>query len=228
MSTDPISPDPISPDPMSRVRRRALTALRLGAIAALGVVSAFALLPGSAGGAHANRAVAQLTLPPITTIIHLPLTYTVSLTTSGPGTVSSSPSGLACAANATCSGSFAIGTPVTLTASPGSILDVFDGWGGACSGTGTCTVSSAATVTAPFHFRSIITTVITTLPITTTPITTTPVSSFLLSVATHGSGTVTSSPAGINCTATCTANFSGTVSLHATPASGYELTSWSG
>ncbi len=45
-----------------------------------------------------------------------------------------------------------------------------------------------------------------------------------------GSGTVTSSPAGINCGATCSANFgkSNPITLTATPDAGSALTSWSG
>jgi YVTN family beta-propeller protein len=50
----------------------------------------------------------------------------------------------------------------------------------------------------------------------------------LLGVKGNGSGTVTSSPAGINCTASCTASFAaGTaVSLSASPASGSEFSGW--
>jgi hypothetical protein len=51
-----------------------------------------------------------------------------------------------------------------------------------------------------------------------------------LSVQKSGSGTVTSSPAGINCGSTCSASFTqGTVvSLFAAPSSGYTFTGWSG
>ena len=67
----------------------------------------------------------------------------------GTGTVTSAPAGINC--GATCSTSFATGSSVTLTASPtgGS---VFFGWSGACTGTGTCTVTmnSLQSVTATF------------------------------------------------------------------------------
>ena len=67
----------------------------------------------------------------------------------GTGTVTSAPAGINC--GATCSTSFATGSSVTLTASPtgGS---VFFGWSGACTGTGTCTVTmnSVQSVTATF------------------------------------------------------------------------------
>jgi dienelactone hydrolase len=53
---------------------------------------------------------------------------------------------------------------------------------------------------------------------------------YALTVAPTGSGTVTSSPAGINCGATCSANFNSgiSVTLTATPASGNTFSSWSG
>ena len=51
-----------------------------------------------------------------------------------------------------------------------------------------------------------------------------------LSVGVSGSGTVSSSPAGISCPSTCSASFSdgAAVSLSATPASGYSFSGWSG
>lgn len=55
-------------------------------------------------------------------------------------------------------------------------------------------------------------------------------STFKLSVSKVGNGTVTSTPRGINCGATCTASFNGgtTVKLTASPAAGYSFGGWSG
>ncbi len=78
------------------------------------------------------------------------VTWTLTVTRAGSGSVTSSPSGIDC--GTTCSAAFASGTSVTLTAvaSGGS---TFTGWSGeGCSGTGTCTVSLTANraVTATF------------------------------------------------------------------------------
>jgi Divergent InlB B-repeat domain/Abnormal spindle-like microcephaly-assoc'd, ASPM-SPD-2-Hydin len=69
---------------------------------------------------------------------------------SGTGTVTSSPAGISC--GATCTRTYAAGTQITLTASAAS-GSTFAGWGGACNGTGSCTVtmSAARTVTATFN-----------------------------------------------------------------------------
>ena len=53
---------------------------------------------------------------------------------------------------------------------------------------------------------------------------------YALNVTLSGSGTVTSNPSGINCGATCSANYpsGAAVSLSATPATGYTFSGWSG
>ena len=77
---------------------------------------------------------------------------TISISGTGSGTVTSSPSGISC--GSTCSASFASGTVVTLTAvADASANSAFTGWSGACTGTSTtCTVTMDASknVTAQF------------------------------------------------------------------------------
>ena len=101
--------------------------------------------------------------------------------------MTSSPSGISC--GATCSATYGSGTVVNLTATPAG-GSTFTGWSGACTGTGSCsvTMSAAKTVTATFALSAV---------------------SYTLSVAKGGTGagTVSSSPAGISCGATCCAAF---------------------
>ncbi len=135
----------------------------------------------------------------------------VSTTGNGSGTVTSSPSGISC--GSTCSAFFNSGTQLILTASPAS-GSMFAGWSGACTGTGTCTVTmnQVRSVSATFNVV--------------------PPSTYLLSVSTsgNGSGTATSSPSGISCPSSCAASFpSGTqVTLTASPATGSVFAGWSG
>ncbi|HSN14624.1 MAG TPA: hypothetical protein VLT61_08325, partial [Anaeromyxobacteraceae bacterium] len=76
--------------------------------------------------------------------------YTLTITKSGPGTGRVTGKGIDCGLD--CSQKVAVGTMVTLTATPGA-NSTFAGWsGGACSETGPCTVTvlSATTVDARF------------------------------------------------------------------------------
>jgi uncharacterized protein (DUF2141 family) len=77
-------------------------------------------------------------------------TLTVSKNGTGSGTVTSNPAGINC--GSTCSANFAQGSTVTLSATPASGSS-FAGWSGACSGTGSCTVTmdAAKSVTATFN-----------------------------------------------------------------------------
>jgi hypothetical protein len=143
-----------------------------------------------------------------------PTTAVLTLTKAGTGTgtVTSSPGGISC--NAGCSsdtGTFAIGTSVTLTATP-STGSTFAGWsGGGCSGTAPCAVAMSGnqSVTATFTAAPTLRTL-------------------TVTKGGAGAGTVTSSPGGINCGPVCTASFSdGTsVTLTATPAPGSDFDDW--
>ncbi len=136
-------------------------------------------------------------------------TYTLTMTRAGlgSGTVTSSPAGINC--GATCIADFDAGTNVTLAA-VAAAGSTFTGWSGeGCTGTGTCTVNVTQTrnVTATFMLYPLIVT-----------------------KSGTGSGTVTSNPAGINCGATCNADFdAGTnVTLTAVATAGSTFTGWSG
>ena len=73
----------------------------------------------------------------------------LSVNGSGAGVVRSDQGGISC--GTTCSASFASGANVTLTATPNN-GNTFTGWSGACSGSGSCTVTmnTAKSVTATF------------------------------------------------------------------------------
>jgi hypothetical protein len=133
-------------------------------------------------------------------------TYTLSVSVTGSGTVTSSPSGISC--GSTCSASFAAGTQVALGATPATGSS-FTGWGGACSGTGICqvTMNAATSVTASFTQTD-----------------------ELLTINVSGNGTVTSNPSGISCPADCSALFAvaSVVTLTAAPGAGASFSSWGG
>ncbi len=137
------------------------------------------------------------------------ITFDLDVTWSGLGfgTVTSSPTGINC--DASCSAAFVSGQLVTLSAVPGATSD-FVGWsGGGCSGTGTCTVTmdAAKSITVTFTRKS-----------------------YALTLSSTGGGTITSSPAGISCGATCAASFNhGTVvTLTPTADPGATFAGWSG
>ncbi|MDZ7703052.1 MAG: hypothetical protein U5L04_01035 [Trueperaceae bacterium] len=80
-----------------------------------------------------------------------PNEYRLSVSISGDGRVTSSPSGIDClSGSGTCSGTFAEGTSVTLQSTAGT-NSTFSGWGGTCSGSScTVTMSSNLSVSASF------------------------------------------------------------------------------
>lgn len=86
-----------------------------------------------------------------TTLEAVAAQYTLTLTISGIGTVTSSPANINCTSS--CSADFSSGTIVTLTALPGP-SHLFSGWSGeGCSGTGTCvtTMSGAKAISVAFE-----------------------------------------------------------------------------
>ncbi len=127
------------------------------------------------------------------------------------GTVTSAPAGVDCGND--CFERYDSGTEVTLTAVAGPDAR-FTGWSGACSGNAaTCTVAmtAARTVKAAFNTQEVLTVTIGRLVDT-------------------ASGTVSSSPAGISCGSSCSAEFNtgSKVTLTAKAASGSRFVGWSG
>ena len=151
---------------------------------------------------------APINLPPI----ELKRLFTVTVQKhpegTGDGTVTSTPVGIDC--GGTCSGQFEEGTTVSLNAAaaPGS---VFAGWSGGCSGTGPCSVTTTATVTARFN-----------VAVATDRLT--------VILAGTGPGSVTSNPSGIACPGICAGDFAtGTnVTLTAAPTNGSTFDGFSG
>jgi hypothetical protein len=135
----------------------------------------------------------------------------VSVAATGGGRVTSSPLGIDCGPS--CSARFPFDEHITLTATPDSGSG-FAGWGGDCAATGThttCTIhflEGARNITAHFSGAPALT----------------------IQMAGGGNGRVTSSPGGIDCGGTCSANYAtgAVVTVTAAPASGSVFSGWSG
>lgn len=135
-------------------------------------------------------------------------TLTVGRIGTGSGTIIGA--GINCGSD--CTESYVPGTVVTLTALP-TVGSTFTGWTGECTPNGmTCqaTVNAALYVLASFTAISNKT--------------------FPISVTTEGVGTVTSTPAGIDCGQICHKDFpeQSIVTLTATPPGGAAFTGWNG
>ena len=127
----------------------------------------------------------------------------------GSGIVIASPNGIQCGDD--CQESYPVGSVIVLSAPP-DYGSTFLGWsGGGCSGTGTCvlTMDQDHTVNATFGLDS--------FPLT-------------ISLAGGGTGSVVSSPPGIDCGNTCSQpfTFGSMVTLTATPDANSVFSGWSG
>lgn len=136
------------------------------------------------------------------------LLLTVNKTGTGGGNIKSTPEGITC--GATCKANFKSGTTVKLTQTA-TVDSIFKGWSGDCTGMQDCTVTmdKVKTVQAKFDKK---------------------IYQLTVKKLGTGTGTVKSTPAGIDCGATCNANFNyGTlVTLTPTPDAGSLFTGWTG
>jgi alpha-tubulin suppressor-like RCC1 family protein len=129
----------------------------------------------------------------------------------GSGRVTSSPAGIDC--GAACSASYDQNATVTLTAAAAA-GSVFEGWGGACAGTGPCTLTLAASTNVTARFTA------------------TQAPQHVLTVTRDGvgSGEVHSDPGGIVCGTTCAAAYDENTVVTLSAVSGYlsVFAGWSG
>jgi hypothetical protein len=135
--------------------------------------------------------------------------FSLTVTVTGSGVVTSSPPGINCPTQ--CTASFSSTGPVLLTPTAQGGAS-FSGWTGACTGSGGCTVTLGQDQSTAATFS-------------------TPAGTHLLTVAVGGSGSVTSTPAGINCPmGACASSFAaGTqVMLSSTPDTGQTFSGWTG
>jgi hypothetical protein len=154
----------------------------------------------SANSAYSNEMCGTTTAP----VFNLTLTRSGT----GSGTVTSSPSGINC--GTTCAANYNSGQMVALSAVPAS-GSTFAGWSGnADCSDGSVTMNANIACTATFNAL--------------------PQYTLTISKSGTGSGTVTSSPNGLNCGAICSVNFvsNQVVSLFAAPATGSSFAGWSG
>ncbi len=183
------------------------TSVTLTATAASG--STFAGWSGACTGSSA--CVVSMTAARAVTATFNAVTPSYTLTVTKAGMGSGTVAGGLIHCGSTCSASFPSGTTVTLTATAAS-GSTFAGWSGACTSSPcVVTMTAARSVTATF---------------------TAPLDDAAISVTKSGTGTgtVTSSPGGLDCGSVCDVMFAaGTVvTLTATPAAGSTFGGWSG
>ncbi|HLF56970.1 MAG TPA: hypothetical protein VI942_09020, partial [Thermoanaerobaculia bacterium] len=132
--------------------------------------------------------------------------YSLNVDVTGSGTVTSAPAGVDCGLD--CDESYDFDTEVTLTPAAATGW-TFSSWGGDCTGSGACQVAmnQARSVTATFTINT-----------------------HSLNVSVTGSGTVTSTPAGIDCGLDCDESYDFDTEVTLTPAAatGWTFGNWSG
>jgi uncharacterized repeat protein (TIGR02543 family) len=135
-----------------------------------------------------------------------PLSYTLTVSTIGSGTVTSTDGFINCPG--TCSHTYSPNTPVTLNTTPAEGW-IFFGWNGACSGSGSCGVTMTQNLSVGATFSQL---------------------NYILMVSTSGNGSVASTDGFISCPGTCIHSYPSNtqVTLNATPAMGWAFSDWSG
>jgi List-Bact-rpt repeat protein len=133
-----------------------------------------------------------------------PNDFPLAVSVSGKGKVTSEPSRIDC--GPTCSALFPTDSAVTLTATPIPGWS-FAGWGGACSGSGACTVTMSAPLSVTATFAP-------------------PETAYALAVSVEGAGSVTSDIEGISCGSSCTSSYGIGVTVRLTAAG--SNVSWGG
>ncbi len=134
-------------------------------------------------------------------------TYTLSVSTTGNGTVTSTDGNINCPG--TCSHLYLSNTVVNLTANPAQGWSL-SSWGGACSGSNsTCAVTMTGNESVSATFTQ---------------------NYYTLTVTISGQGTVTSTDGNINCPGSCSHTYISltNVTLNATAAQGWNFQGWSG
>lgn len=138
-------------------------------------------------------------------------TFTLTVAKAGTGSGTVTATGINCGSD--CSESVASGTQVALTATPAS-GSTFASWSGTgcTAGTVTVKVTVNGNLTCTANFNLV------------------PQTNAMLTVTKVGSGSVSSTPSGINCGSTCYYSFSmgEAITLQATPSAGFAFAGWSG
>ncbi len=173
---------------------------------------ASSLFTGWGGACSGTTPVCEVTISAATSVTatFTLKTYTVTVTKNGAGSGTVTGNGINCGTGAGCSATVDHGTAISLTATPDN-LNVFVGWGDACSGTGTCdlTITGDTTISAGFSLDNL---------------------SLIVTRGGNGAGSITSMPAGISCPGTCDFVFTANqmVTLTAMPAASSNFAGWSG
>jgi hypothetical protein len=179
--------------------------MRNGIVVWVGVVGVAIAACGGRSGTSGSPSVS----PPPPVAEHF-----LTVSKNGSGNVRSVPAGIDC--GTTCSAILAQGTQVVLTPAPDAGWR-FAGWGGACTGLGGCALKLAADTTVFVTFEAVAPPPPGKHNVTVTP-------------SGAGAGRISSSPSGIDCGASCTAQFEdgARVVLNATPVQGSTFSGWSG